>query len=136
MSDVAEAERSAAVQKELTANLVECRFSLWSRRLWPFPEFSRFSRDEKVQKLPAKLISSELGAHQMSPCGVAPHWRSRPALQPDRQPRCRRVTSRSAGYDCVNNAIVSELKGGDPRTDQTRKGTTRTPGWHPEEAAS
>ena len=26
------------------------------------------------------------------------------------------------------------LKGGDPNTDQ--EGTTRTPGWHPEEAAS
>ena len=38
-------------------------------------------RDEKVQKLPARLISSELRAHQMSPSGVTPHWRSRPALE-------------------------------------------------------
>ena len=37
-------------------------------------------RDEKVQKLPARLTSSELRAHQMSPSGVTPHWRSRPAL--------------------------------------------------------
>ena len=44
---------------------------------------------------------------------------------------CRRLTSKSAGYDCVNNASVCELKGGDPRTDHTRKGTTRTLGWHP-----
>ena len=51
------------------------------RRLWPIPEFSRFSRDEKVQKLPAMLISSELSAHQVSPNGVTPHWRSRPGLQ-------------------------------------------------------
>ena len=33
----------------------------------------RILRDEKVQKLPARLISSELSAHQMSPSGVAPH---------------------------------------------------------------
>ena len=51
-------------------------------------------------------------------------------------PRCERVASRTAGYDCVNNPTVRELKGGDPRTDHSRKGTTRTPGWHPEEAAS
>ena len=25
------------------------------------------------------------------------------------------------------------LKGGDPRTDQVKKGTTRTPGWQPKE---
>ena len=47
-----------------------------------------------------------------------------------------RVTSKTAGYDCVNNATVRELKDGDSRTDHTRKGTTRIPGWHPEEAAS
>ena len=41
-------------------------------------------------------------------------------------PRCRRVTSRTAGYDCENNATVSELEGGDPRTDHSKKGTTRT----------
>ena len=40
-------------------------------------------------------------------------------------PRWKRVTSRSG-----------RRKGGDPRTDQTRKGTTRTLGWHPEETAS
>ena len=34
------------------------------------PEFSRFSRDEKVQKLPASRSSSELSAHQMVPAGV------------------------------------------------------------------
>ena len=38
-------------------------------------------------------------------------------------PRWKRVTS-------------ARKKGGDPRTGQTRKGTTRTPGWHPEETAS
>ena len=43
---------------------------------------SRFSRDAKVQKLTARLISSELSAHQMSLSGVTQHWRSRPALQP------------------------------------------------------
>ena len=32
--------------------------------------------------------------------------------------------------------FVYDLKGGDPRTDQASKGTTRTPGWHPEETAS
>ena len=37
-------------------------------------------------------------------------------------PRGKRGTSRSY-----------RRKGGDPRTDQTRKETTRTPGWHPEE---
>ena len=30
-----------------------------------------------------------------------------------------------------HRAWWTELKGGDPRTDQARKGTTRTPGWHP-----
>ena len=30
----------------------------------------------------------------------------------------------------------TELKGGDPRTDQATKGPTRPPGWHPEETAS
>ena len=39
------------------------RFSL------SIPEFSGFSRDGEVQKLPARLISSELSAHQMSPSG-------------------------------------------------------------------
>ena len=81
------------------------------RRLSRIPEFSGFSRDEGVQNLPAGLISSELSAHQMSPSGVASQWRSRPALQPTWCPivnlRSRRVTSRSAGYDCVNNATVS-----------------------------
>ena len=38
-------------------------------------------RDELVQKLSAKLISSKLRAHQMSPTGVTPHYRSRPALE-------------------------------------------------------
>ena len=55
---------------------------------------------------------------------------------PQFHPRCERVASGTAGYGCVNDATVRELKGGDPRTDQSRKGTTRTPGWHPEEAAS
>ena len=52
-----------------------------TRRLWPIPDFSGISRDEKVQKLRARLISSELTAHQTSPSGVTPHWRSRPALE-------------------------------------------------------
>ena len=42
---------------------------------------SGFSRNEKVQKLPARVISSELSAHQMQPSGLTPHWRSRSALQ-------------------------------------------------------
>ena len=33
----------------------------------------RILRDEQVQKLPARLISSELRAHQMSPSGVTLH---------------------------------------------------------------
>ena len=33
----------------------EVPFSLWSRRLWPIPEFSGFSRDEKVQKTPREV---------------------------------------------------------------------------------
>ena len=82
VSVVAEAERFAAVERELAANFMECRFPYGRDDLWPFPEFSGFSRDEKVQKLPAWLISSELSTHQMSPSGVAPHWRSRLALQP------------------------------------------------------
>ena len=36
---------------------------------------------EKFKNSPARLISSELRAHQMSPSGVPPHWRSRRALQ-------------------------------------------------------
>ena len=40
-------------------------------------------------------------------------------------PRWKRGTSRR-----------NRPKGGDQRTDQTRKGTTQTPGWHPEETAS
>ena len=32
-----------------------------------------FFAGRKVQKLPARLISSELRAHQMSPSGVTPH---------------------------------------------------------------
>ena len=43
------------------------------RRFSPIPDFSGFSRDEGVQKLPARLISSELSAHQMSPSGDTPH---------------------------------------------------------------
>ena len=39
------------------------------RRFSPIPDFSGFSRDGEVQKLPARLISSELSAHQMSPSG-------------------------------------------------------------------
>ena len=79
----------------------------------------RILRDEKVQKLPARLISSELSAHQMSPSGVlrtsgvVPHsssWTTSAyeLRNPQMHPRCRRVTSGSAGYDCVNNATVCE----------------------------
>ena len=39
------------------------------RRFSPFPDFSGFSRDGGVQNFPARLISSELSAHQMSPSG-------------------------------------------------------------------
>ena len=39
------------------------------RRFSPILDFSGFSRDGGVQKLPARLISSELSAHQMSPGG-------------------------------------------------------------------
>ena len=35
----------------------------------------------KVQKLPARLIPSELRAHQMAPGGVIAHWRSHRALE-------------------------------------------------------
>ena len=47
---------------------------------------------------------------------------------PQLHPRCERVTSRTAGYDCVNNATVRELKGGDPRTDQYEEGDDSDPG--------
>ena len=49
--------------------------------------------------------------------GVIPHWRSPCALvlpsSSGRQmrTRCERVTSRSAGYDCVNNATIREGQG-------------------------
>ena len=43
--------------------------------------------------------------------------------------------ARAATHDCVNNATVRELKGGDSRTDQAKVETTRTPGWHLEETA-
>ena len=33
-----------------------------------------------------------------------------------------------AGYDCVNNATVRELKGGEPRTDHSMKGDDSDPG--------
>ena len=56
------------------------RSSLWLRGLWLFPEFSGFSQDEKVQKLPACLISSEaehsikwLLAESLRTGGVIPH---------------------------------------------------------------
>ena len=39
------------------------------RRFSPIPDFSGFSRDGGVQKLPTRLISSELSAHQMSLIG-------------------------------------------------------------------
>ena len=91
---------------------------------------------------------SKLRPHQISHPGFTPHSRS-PGSEAEEvravemigyelmfHPRCERVSSRTEGYDCVNNATVRELKGGDPRTDHSRKGTTRTPGWHPEEAAS
>ena len=39
------------------------------RRFSPISDFSGFSRDGEVQKLTARLISSELSAHQMSPSG-------------------------------------------------------------------
>ena len=48
-------------------------FCLWLGGLWPIREFSGFSRDEKVQKIPASLISSELSAHQMALGGVIAH---------------------------------------------------------------
>ena len=66
---------------QILSNLCRLVICLCSRRLSPILEFSGFSRDEGVQKLPARLISSELSAHQMSPSGVPPHWRSRRALQ-------------------------------------------------------
>ena len=39
------------------------------RRFSTILDFSGFSRDGGVQKLPARLISSELSAHQMTPGG-------------------------------------------------------------------
>ena len=56
------------------------------RRFSPIPDFSGFSRDGGVQKLPARLISSELSAHQMAASTTPPFVR--------------------AGYDCRNNTTV------------------------------
>ena len=58
-----------------------CSFKLSVRSFSGIYRLFRIFRARKVQKLPAWLISSELRAHQMSPSGVPPHWRSRRALQ-------------------------------------------------------
>ena len=115
---------------------------LIKRGLLPFPEFFGFFQLGKVQNFTASFSSSELSAHRMAPGGVIAHQRGRRALQliraecssngswrshsalaessrtpahmmSDRQPRCRRVSLRSAGYDCANNATVRVLKDGD-----------------------
>ena len=43
-------------------------------------------------------------------------------------PRRERVTSRTAGYDCVNNATVRELKGGVPKNRPYEEGDDSDPG--------
>ena len=83
----------------------------------------RISRDfRSARGDPAQKKKSELRAHQMARnCGVPGSLRTKIHVQTlwisglchlgepqNRQthPRCERVTSRSAGYDCVNNATV------------------------------
>ena len=89
--------------------------------LLDFPDFRGMKSSKNS---PLVLISYELSAHQMAPGGVIGHWRShmrtpthmpessrtRVHMRSDRQlhPRCGRVTSRTAGYDCANNATVRE----------------------------
>ena len=58
------------------------RYCTFKYSVRSFSGFFWFFRARKVQKLTARLISSELRAHQMSPSGVPPHWRSRRAHQP------------------------------------------------------
>ena len=59
-----------------------CTFKYSVRSFSRFSGFFWIFRARKVQKLPARLISSELRAHQMSPSLVPPHWRSRRAHEP------------------------------------------------------
>ena len=49
--------------------------------------------------------------------------------------RCGSVKNGVAGSFTLEESNLRE-KGTDPKTDQMTKGTTRTPGWHPEETAS
>ena len=79
-------------------------------------------------------------------------WRSHKRSNRQLHPRCRRVTSGSAGYDCVNNATLplcdaqkpwggrprvagplatslwTKRRGGDPKTDQVTQGLTQNSG--------
>ena len=67
--------------KELDEKVAKLLFQVVGTELfWIFRIFWIF-RARKVYKLPARLISSELRAHQMSLSGVPSHWRSRRALQ-------------------------------------------------------
>ena len=77
--------RAQAIRSQVSSRSVETESSNGLLALFfsdfPFFFFFLIFRARKVQKLPARLISSELRAHQMSPSGVIPHWRSRRALQ-------------------------------------------------------
>ena len=112
---------------------------LCSRRFWPIPEFSGFSRDEKVQKLTARLISSELNAHQMSPGGVPPHWRSRPALElMDGISLSSTYTSPSGfGNPTLEESYLGKEEGRRPEDRSLTKGAdSELPGWQHKETAS
>ena len=65
--------------KELVEKVVKLLFQVVGTELFRIFRIFWIFRARKVQKLPARLISSELRAHQMSPSGVPPHWRSRRA---------------------------------------------------------
>ena len=67
--------------------------------------------------------------------GVVPHsssWTASACEPQNRQmhPRCRRVTSRSEGYDCVNNATVREA-GYDCRNNTAVLRRPEAVGWAP-----
>ena len=84
-------------------------------------------RDKKDQKLPARLISSELSAHQMSPCGdSAPAESSRTRAHGRHQPMSLRILKCTDAVEELpqspQGTTASSLKGGDPRTDHTKRG--------------
>ena len=102
--------------------------------VFDFSSSEKFKTSPLVSAHPSWALIKWLLAELFRTSGVISH--SSPHDVRSSTHAVERVTSRTAGYGCVDNATVRELKGGDPRTDRTRKGTTRTPGWHLDEAAS